>query len=267
MRRTLKNAKRIVVKVGTTTLTHPNGRTHFERMDKLALVLSDLVNDGKEVVVVSSGAIGVGAAKLNWEERPRSVQGKQVAAAVGQSELMHIYSKLFGEYGHVVAQILLNADVFNSTILKKNVQNTFDTLLKEGVIPIVNANDPIATEELEGSKSMENDHLSALVAKTIQADLLILLSDIDGFYTDNPKKNPQAKLIELVETINDEMMLYGKGASSSLGTGGMSTKLEAAKIVMSEGIDMMIAQGEDPKVLYQIFAGENIGTYFKGHKK
>ncbi len=266
MRKSLKNAKRIVIKVGTTTLTHPNGRTHFERMDKLALVLSDLKNDGKEIVLVSSGAIGVGAAKLKWEERPRTVLGKQVAAAVGQSELMHIYSKFFGEYGHVVAQILLNADVFTSNILKQNVQNTFETLLKEGVVPIVNANDPIATEELEGSKSMENDHLSAMVAKTINADLLILLSDIDGFYTDNPKKNPDAKLIEEVTHLDEQVMAQGKGSSSSLGTGGMSTKLEAAKMIMEAGIDMIIAQGEDPKVLYQIFSAENVGTYFKGAK-
>lgn len=266
MREKVKNAKRIVIKVGTTTLTHPNGRTHFERMDKLALVLSDLKNDGKEIVLVSSGAIGVGAAKLKWEERPRSVQGKQVAAAVGQSELMHIYSKFFAEYGHIVAQILINSDVFESSILKKNVQNTFETLLKEGVIPIVNANDPIATEELEGSKSMENDHLSALVAKTIQADLLILLSDIDGFYTDNPKKNPEAKLIEEVHTLSEEIMLQGKGSSSNLGTGGMSTKLQAAQMVMNEGINMIIAQGEDPKVLYQIMHGEKVGTLFRGQK-
>ena len=264
MRSKVKCAIRFVVKVGTTTLTHPNGLTHFERMDKLAQVLSDLKNDGKEIVLVSSGAIGVGAAKLKWLERPRSVQGKQVAAAVGQSELMHLYSKFFAEFGHIVAQILLSSDVFESTILKQNVQNTFNTLLKEGVIPVVNANDPIATEELEGSKSMENDHLSALVAKVIHADLLILLSDIDGFYTDNPKKNSDAKLIETVTNLDDEMMKQGKGSSSTLGTGGMSTKLEAAQLVMIDGIDMVIAQGEDPKILYQIFKGENVGTWFKG---
>ncbi len=267
MREKLKNAKRIVVKVGTTTLTHQSGRLHFERMDKLALVLSDLMNDGKEIILVTSGAIGVGVSKLKWSGRPEKIEARQAAAAVGQSELMHLYAKFFGEYGYVVAQILLTSDVFEKDILKRNVQNTFETLIKENVIPIVNENDPIATEELEGSKSMENDRLSALVAKVVHADLLILLSDIDGFYTDNPKKNPEAKLIEIVEDLNDELMEKGKGSSTTLGTGGMSTKLKAAQIVMDEGIDMIIAQGEDPSCLYDIFKAKNIGSYFKGKQK
>ncbi len=267
MRKTLKNAKRIVVKVGTTTVTHPNGRAHFERMDKLSLVLSDLMNDGKEIILVTSGAIGVGAAKMKWTKRPSTVEARQAAAAVGQSELMHLYAKFFGEYGFVVGQILLTSGVFDKPILIKNVQNSFEALIKEKVIPIVNENDPVATDEIEGEKSIgDNDKLSAHVAKIVKADCLILLSDIDGFYTDNPKKNPDAKLIETVETINDELINNAKGSSTNLGTGGMSTKINAAQIVMAEGIDMVIAQGEDPKILHKIFKGENVGTYFKGVK-
>lgn len=268
MRTSIKNAKRIVVKVGTSTLTHPNGTIHFARLDKLSEVISDLLNEGKEIILVTSGAIGIGATKMKWSHRPKTVVERQAAAAVGQSELMHLYSKFFGEYGHVVAQILLTSDVFEKPVLLKNVHNSFEKLLEQGVIPIVNENDPVATDEIEGEKSIgDNDTLSALVAKSVGADLLILLSDIDGFYTDNPKDNPDAKLIDQVDELDDSLMMRGKGSSTTLGTGGMSTKLKAAQIVMQEGIDMIIAQGEKPTLLYGILKGEAIGTWFRGKQK
>lgn len=267
MRSSIINAQRIVIKVGTSTLAHDNGKINFARLDKLSEVLSDLANEGKEIILVSSGAIGIGAAKMKWTHRPVSVVERQAAAAVGQSELMHLYSKFFGEYGHVVAQILLTSDVFEKPILRNNVQNSFTKLLSQGIIPIVNENDPVATDEIEGEKSIgDNDTLSALVAKSVQADLLILLSDIDGFYTDNPKVNQEAKLIDQVDDLTEDLLNNAKGSISSLGTGGMSTKLKAAQIVMQEGIDMIIAQGENPNILYSITKGEAIGTWFKGKK-
>ena len=217
--------------------------------------------------MVSSGAIGIGAAKMKWTHRPVTVVERQAAAAVGQSELMHLYSKFFGEYGHVVAQILLTADVFEKPILRKNVENSFSKLLSQGIIPIVNENDPVATDEIEGENSIgDNDTLSALVAKNVKADLLILLSDIDGFYTDNPKTNADAELIDHVDDLTEALIQNAKGSISSLGTGGMSTKLKAAQIVSVEGIDMIIAQGENPSILYAITRGEPIGTWFKGKK-
>ena len=267
MRTSIKDAKRIVVKVGTSTLTHENGKINFARLDKLSEVLSDLANEGKEIILVSSGAIGIGAAKMKWTHRPVTVVERQAAAAVGQSELMHLYSKFFGEYGHVVAQILLTSDVFEKPVLRKNVQNSFAKLLSQGIVPIVNENDPVATDEIEGEKSIgDNDTLSALVAKNVHADLLILLSDIDGFYTDNPKVNPDAVLIDHVSDLTEDLLNNAKGSISSLGTGGMSTKLKAAQIVMTEGINMIIAHGENPSILYAITKGELIGTWFKGKR-
>ena len=265
MRTSIQEARRIVVKVGTSTLTHENGKIHFARLDKLSEVLSDLANEGKEIILVTSGAIGIGAAKMKWTHRPTSVVERQAAAAVGQSELMHLYSKFFGEYGHIVAQILLTSDVFGKCVLRTNVQNSFNKLLSQGIIPIVNENDPVATDEIEGEKSFgDNDTMSAYVARTVQADLLILLSDIDGFYTDNPKENKDAVIISEVEDLSEDLIKRAKGSSSMLGTGGMSTKLKAAQIVMVEGIDMIIAQGENPSILYRILKGEPIGTWFRG---
>lgn len=265
MRSSIKKAHRIVIKVGTSTLTHENGNINFARLDKLSEVLSDLANEGKQIILVTSGAIGIGAAKMKWTHRPETVVERQAAAAVGQSELMHLYAKCFGAYGHVVAQILLTSDVFEKPILRKNVQNSFEKLLAHGIIPIVNENDPVATDEIEGENSFgDNDTLSALVAKNVEADLLILLSDIDGFYTDNPKTNPEAKLIDQVEVLTETLINHAKASSSTQGTGGMSTKLKAAQIVMNEGIDMIIAQGEHPGILYPITQGEPIGTWFIG---
>lgn len=267
MRDALIKAKRIVVKVGTSTLTHSNGRIHFDRMDKLALVLSDLMNEGKEIILVSSGAIGIGVAKMKWKERPQKVQERQAAAAVGQSELMALYAKFFGGYGHIVAQILLTSDVFEKSVLKRNVENSFETLLKEGIIPIVNENDPVATDEIEGEKSIgDNDTLSALVAKIVHADVLILLSDIEGFYDDNPKHNKNAKLYNEIDAIDASLLQKAQGSNSTLGTGGMSTKLIAAQIVMNANIDMVIASGDNPSILHKILAGEIIGSWFKGKK-
>lgn len=263
MRTAIKNSKRIVIKVGTSTLTHANGKIHFATMDKLSEVISDLMNEGKEVILVSSGAIGIGAAKMKWAERPKRVQERQAAAAVGQSELMHLYGKFFGEYGHIVAQILLTNDVFEKSVLRKNVTNSFETLLKQGIIPIVNENDPVATDEIEGEKSIgDNDTLSALVAQITHADTLIILSDIDGFYSANPKEDANASLISDVLTITEEVLAKAGGAGSQLGTGGMATKLKAAQIATQNGIDLIIASGAQPEILYSILKGEAIGTWF-----
>lgn len=264
MRTKIQNAKRIVVKVGTSTLTHENGKINLARLDKLSAVLSDLMNADKELILVTSGAIGVGASKLHWS-KPTLIKDKQAAAAVGQSELMHLYSKYFQEYGHIVAQILLTFDVFEKTILHKNVQNSFETLIQAKILPIVNENDPVATDEIEGEKSIgDNDTLSALVAKSVHADLLILLSDVDAFYDDNPKVNPKAKRIDLVHQLDDATLSLAKAPSTSLGTGGMTTKLKAAQIVNPVGIDMIIASGEKPEILYEILEGKSIGTLFVG---
>lgn len=265
MRLAISQAHRIVIKVGTSTLTHENGRIHLARMDKLSEVISDLMNEGKEVILVTSGAVGVGTAKLKWPERPKSVKDRQAAAAVGQSELMHLYSKLFGEYGHIVAQLLLTRDVLEKPLLRKNVISSFEILIKQGILPIVNENDPVSSDELEGETSFgDNDTLSALVAEVVQADALIILSDIDGFYSANPKEDPDATLIHEVEAITPDILAKAGGAGSNRGTGGMATKLKAAQIATPCGIDLIIASGSSPEVLYPILKGETIGTWFHG---
>jgi glutamate 5-kinase len=257
---------RVVVKVGTSTLTYPNGNVNLNRIDKLARVLSDVANMGKEVVLVSSGAIGVGMGKLKIAERPANTAERQAIAAVGQCELMQIYSKLFAEYGHVVGQILLTQDVVNSEHPRTNVVNTFETLLKKGIIPIVNENDSVSTEELESSARNsgfgDNDTLSAIVSVLVRAEMLIILTDIDGMYDDNPKLNPNAKIIRHVGAITPEIVAAAGGVGSSRGTGGMATKVQAAKITLMNRIDMVLANGENPGVIYDIFNGMEIGTLF-----
>lgn len=258
--RDITNAKKIVVKVGTTTLTHGGGLLNYRRLEALAKTLADLANSGREIVLVSSGAIGVGIGALGLSSRPTDMPTKQACAAIGQCELMYTYDKLFGEYNRSVAQLLLTRDVVENDIRKQNVVNTFNRLIALGIIPIVNENDSVATEEIEFG---DNDTLSAIVARLIDADLLILLSDIDGLYTKNPKEFPDASLIPLVDEIAAVEHLAG-GSSSSFGTGGMVTKIHAATIAAEAGIDMIICNGANPGLLYDIFDGKPVGTRFLG---
>ena len=254
---------RIVVKVGTSTLTYGSGKLNLRCIERLARIISDLHNCGYELVLVSSGAIGVGANKLGLRERPRTTRMKQAAAAVGQCELMHIYDKMFLEYGVTVAQILLTRSDIDSRHKRENIHNTFDALLETGTVPIVNENDTVATEEIEAVETFgDNDTLSAIVAVSVQADLLILLSDINGLYTADPHTHPDAKLISVVEHITPEMEAAAGGAGSRQGTGGMITKLGAAKMATSHGVPMIIANGEDPTRLYDIVDGVTVGTLF-----
>lgn len=251
---------RIVVKVGTSTLAHPTGRLNIQRMEKLCKVLSDLKNMGHEIILVSSGAIAMGFGKLNLSERPKDVPTKQASAAVGQCELMYIYDKLFTEYNHTVAQVLITApDIEEGGVRKQNFHNTLARLLELGALPVINENDTISTEEFGIG---DNDTLSAIVAVTIQADLLILLSDIDGLFDGDPRKNPDAKLIDTVEKIDEHIISLGGGSGSNLGTGGMATKLRAAQMATAAGCEMVIANGQSPEVLYDVAAGKRVGTRF-----
>jgi len=265
VREDLQRAKRLVVKVGTSTLTYDTGKLNFSRIDKLARVLSDLVNQNREVILVTSGAIGVGVDKLKLQERPRTVRGKQAAAAVGQCELMHIYSKFFSEYGHIVGQILLTRDVVENIHTRQNVINTFETLLEKGVVPIVNENDSVSIDEIEyGEKRVfgDNDTLSAIVAELVKADLLIILSDIDGFYDCDPHKNKSAKILTTIDGITPEIEKCAGGVGSKRGTGGMVTKLSAARIATAGGTNMILASGSDPDILLDIINGKEAGTLF-----
>ena len=251
---------RIVVKVGTSTLAHPTGRLNIQRMEKLCKVLSDLKNMGHEIILVSSGAIAMGFGKLNLSERPKDVPTKQASAAVGQCELMYIYDKLFTEYNHTVAQLLITApDIEEGGVRKQNFHNTLARLLELGALPVINENDTISTEEFGIG---DNDTLSAIVAVTIQADLPILLSDIDGLFDGDPRKNPDAKLIDTVEKIDEHIISLGGGSGSNLGTGGMATKLRAAQMATAAGCEMVIANGQSPEVLYDVAAGKRVGTRF-----
>lgn len=254
----------VVVKIGTSSLTYDNGKMNYRRIEKLVMVLSDLKNQGKNVVLVSSGAIGVGVAKLNLPKKPTEVKEKQATAAVGQCQLMAIYDKFFAQYGQDVAQILITKYIIDNEHSRNNAVNTFSTLLQMGVIPIVNENDVISTEEIEFG---DNDTLSAYVARLVGADLLIILTDIDGYYNDNPKLNPQAKLIREIYEITEEMKEKAGGAGSKLGTGGMITKLIAAEIAQKDEITTVIAQGDDPEIIYHIIDGEPVGTAVHGRKE
>ena len=258
---------RIVVKVGTSTLAHSGGRLNIRRVELLCKVLSDLKNAGYQVVLVSSGAIGMGVGKLCLPGRPEDMPGKQAAAAVGQCELMYTYDKLFGEYNHTVAQILLTADDIQDTRRRGYVHDTLERLLNWGVLPVVNENDAVAIDEIGIHTTIgESDSLSAIVAKLVDADLLILLSDIDGLYTSDPRKDPDATLIPVVEAITPEILSLAGGVGSSLGSGGMATKLKAAQIATEAGIDMVIANGEKPESLYALLEGGTVGTRFIGKK-
>ncbi len=257
----IKNAKRIVIKVGTSTLTHNSGRLNLQRMDHLAMVVSDISNQGKEVILVTSGAITAGMNKLGMKVRPKEVKEKQAAASVGQCELMFIYDKMFAQYGHTVSQMLLTKDVTQNEHLKENVVNTFNTLLSYHVIPIINENDSVAIDEIVYG---DNDMLSAVTAKLLNADLLIILTDIEGLYDSNPQENPDARFIPVVERIDDEIEAVAGGSLSGVGTGGMTAKINAAKLAVGSGIDVIIANGERPERIYDIMEGRPVGTLFRG---
>lgn len=254
-----KNAKRIVVKVGTSTLTHNTGLVNFRRFESLVKVLSDLINSGREVVLVSSGAMAVGRGKLNIKTKPKDMPTNQATAAVGQGELMHLYDTLFSQYHHNVAQVLLTKDVIDEPHRLELVTNTFNRLLELGCIPIVNENDTVSVEEIEFG---DNDNLSAVVSNIIKADMLVILTDIDGLYDCDPRQNENAKLITSVPIVNDEILATAGGAGSSRGTGGMATKLQAAKIATAKGAHVFIINGSNPENLYRIIDGEKCGTHF-----
>jgi len=254
---------RIVIKLGTSTLAHKTGRLNIRRVEELCKVISDLKNAGNEIIVVSSGAIGMGVGKLVLSERPQDIPTKQAAAAVGQCELMYTYDKLFSEYNHTVAQILITGEDVEHADRCKNFENTMRRLLELGAIPIINENDSIATHEIEIG---DNDTLGAIVATTLNADLLIILSDIDGLYTNDPRKDKNAVLLHTVNEITPEIENMIGGAGSSLGTGGMLTKINAAKIANNKGVDMIIANGSDPDILYDIVEGKDVGTHFIARK-
>ena len=254
---------RIVIKIGTSTLAHPTGHLNIRRVEQLCEIMSDIKNAGHELILVSSGAIGMGVGKLGLREKPKDIPSKQAAAAVGQCELMYVYDKLFGENNHTVAQILLTGNDVDNEVHRENIRSTISRLLELGVIPIINENDSVATAEIDEINALgDNDTLAAIVSVCIGADMLVLMSDIDGLYTEDPRKNPDAKLIHEVENLTEEMMESAGGAGSSQGTGGMRTKLKAAKLVCENGIDMVITNGDTPENLYGIVDGDPIGTRF-----
>lgn len=250
---------RIVIKIGTSTLTHENGSTNLRRIEALCRIVSDIMNSGEEIILVSSGAIGMGVGKLGLRSRPSDIAGKQACAAVGQCELMYEYDKLFGEYNHTVAQILLTAPDLSCDDRREKFENTVERLLEYKVLPIINENDTVATEEIVFG---DNDTLAAKVAVTVGADLLILLSDIDGLYTADPRKDKSATLISEVKEITEDISALAGKAGSDRGTGGMETKIHAAKIATDSGCDMIIANGSSPELLYSIIEGKSVGTRF-----
>ena len=255
---------RIVVKVGTSTLAHSTGRMNIRHVEELVKVLSDLKNAGHEMILVSSGAIGMGVGKLNLPGKPSDMPTKQAAAAVGQCELMYTYDRLFLQYNHTVAQILLTGEDIDHPDRRCNFQNTLERLLEMGVLPIINENDTVATAEI---KVGDNDTLGAIVACSVGADVLVLLSDIRGLYTADPHKNPDAQLIDRVDHISPEIKALAGSPGSALGTGGMATKLQAAEMVMAQGCDMVISHGEHPELLYDLVEGKPVGTRFVGQKR
>ena len=250
---------RIVIKIGTSTLAHPTGHLNIRRVETLCRVMSDIKNAGHELILVSSGAIGMGVGKLGLRERPRDIPSKQSAAAVGQCELMYIYDKLFSEYHHTVAQLLITGDDIANDQRQQNFTNTLSRLLELGALPIINENDTVATDEIVIG---DNDTLAAIVAKSVKAELLILLSDIDGLYTADPHTHPDARLLHRITAIDESILELAGASSSSQGTGGMVTKLRAAQICMSCGCDMVIANGNAPGNLYDILDGKEVGTTF-----
>ncbi len=260
----LKNKKRIVIKIGSSSLTHAQtGDLNLLKIERLVRIISDLKGEGKEVVLVSSGAIAAGRQALGGQKRPTTISEKQAYAAVGQARLMMVYQKLFAEYNQIAAQVLLTKDTMTNDVSRYNAQNTFDELLNLGAVPIVNENDTVSTHEIQFG---DNDRLSAIVAALIGADLLILLSDIDGLYSDDPHKNPDARFISMVYEITPQLLEMGKGTSGSdVCTGGMAAKLAAARIATDSGSDMVIANGDDVEILHDIMSGADKGTLFMAH--
>ena len=258
-----ENLKRIVIKVGTSSLTYETGKINIKKIEELVRVVADLSNRGIQVVLVSSGAVGAGVGKLNLPEKPESIREKQALAAIGQASLVSIYDRFFSEYGLCSAQVLLTKFILDDEARRENAKNTFETMFSYGVIPIVNENDVISTYELEFG---DNDTLSAYIAELVEAQMLIILSDIDGLYDKNPAEFADAKLISVVENLTPEIFEAAGGAGSRRGTGGMVTKLKAAQHVLPKGIDMIITNGARPKDIYRIFEGEAVGTLFKSEK-
>jgi len=260
---------RIVVKVGTSTLTNEIGQNDLRSFDRLACVLADIQNMGYEVILVSSGAIAVGANKLGMKKRPATLRLKQAAAAVGQCSIMFLYDKFFSDYDKTIAQILLNAEDIEQEEKKENLTNTFETLLEMGIIPVVNENDSVSYTEIESADRLfgDNDMLSAVVAVLCRASKLVILSDINGFYDSDPRLHPNAKLMEQITLINDSVKSLAGGAGSRRGTGGMKTKLQAAELATAQGIDTVITNGKSPDALYRIIKGQSVGTLFVGMGK
>ena len=264
LRSILKDKRRIVVKVGTSSLTHPQtGLMDLIKMERLVRELTDLHNQGKEVILVTSGAIAVGRKTIGMKERPAELAVKQACASIGQARLIMMYQKLFMEYNQIASQILMTKNTLVNEGNRENARNTFETLLSMGAIPIVNENDTISTYEIQFG---DNDTLSAVVSALVQADLLILLSDIDGLFTDDPNRNPEAKFIEYVNQVDEHFERMAKGTSSDVGTGGMATKINAARLATSAGADMIIANGADMSIIHRIMDGERIGTLFKANR-
>ena len=252
---------RIVIKIGTSTLTHASGNLNIHRVEQLCKIISDITNAGHQVILVSSGAIGMGVGKLGLKERPKDIPGKQAAAAVGQCELMYFYDKLFSEYNHTVAQILITDADFKDEKRYNNFTNTVTRLIEMGCIPVLNENDTVSTEEIALG---DNDTLAGIAAVAVGAHLLVLLTDVDGLYNADPNKNKKAKLISVVDKIDSHIEELASGATTRLGTGGMTTKINAAKIVTDYGCDMIIANGSFPTYLYDIVNGKSVGTRFIG---
>jgi glutamate 5-kinase len=260
----IQSAETIVVKVGTSTITYPNGKLNLTIAEKLTRILSDLKNQGRNVILVTSGAIEVGRVKMGLQRRPDNIPEKQALAAIGQVNLMYLYSKLLGEYGQVASQVLLTKDVLDGGIREQNAVNTFQTLFQYNSIPIVNENDTISTEQIQFG---DNDTLSAIVSVLVKADLLILLSDIDGLYTKDPNGNTDAELIHVVHGITEEIIMASGSSHSAQGTGGMKTKIAAAQICHRYGIPMVIANGDNPHNINRVLAGDEVGTLFVPRKE
>ena len=257
-------AKRIVVKIGTSTLIHQNGKLNLKAIDQLCYTLSGLENEGKQIILVSSGAIGAGLGLLGLNKRPTAIPEQQALAAIGQTQLMTVYQQRFAIYGQKIGQVLLTHDVIDYPKSRLNVLNTFENLLERGIIPIVNENDAVAVDELDHhTRFGDNDQLSAIVAKIVNADLLIMLSDIDGFFDKNPRKFADAQLIKQVKKIDEQTFKLASGSGTKLGTGGMVTKLKAAQMMLQAGKAMILANGENPSVIFKLVAGQELGTLFQ----
>ena len=254
--------QKTVIKVGTSTLTYENGKINYRRVESLCKVLADLQNSGEEIMLVSSGAIGVGMGKTGITVRPSETKKRQALAAVGQCELMFMYDKIFGEYNHAVAQILLTADAVETERKRTNINNAIDELLSMNIIPIINENDTVSTDGLDGNNIGDNDMLSAIVSHIINADRLVILTDIDGLYDSNPRTNAGAKKIDVVTKINKSILDMAAGTGSNRGTGGMITKLQAADYATKRGIEVHVINGSNPKIIYDIFEGKTPGTKF-----